>query len=659
VASVTNAQLKTAGYTATELKAANVSAANLKTVGYSATELKTANVSALEMRTVGYTATELKSANITPTELKTVGYTATEMKAANITPTELKTAGFNASELIVASVTNAQLKTAGYTATELKAANVSTTQMKTVGYTATELKDANISPTELKTVGFTATELKVANISTPQLKTAGYTATELKVANVSTTDLKTVGYTATELKTANISTTEMKTVGYTATELKSANISTTELKTVGFTPTELKTAGVSTPELYSVFTTPAEQKSVTKMVVETEVLASTSKAIISNVTQLVGYTFDPTIVSVLAVKVSDVVAPVTISRAELNNGSTSVYAVLDVSGGFITLPTHSSYIKIMNIGNDKYRVLSKEGAILQTNLVVGDTYTNDGTTVVIGSVTATMTKPPGIDFVFTDFLDLQFTLSTQGTLSQLGATVPMGQYTLERDISLSTMKSAFYFQADDLITYDASSTKYFVDISGWQKSTMAQDLNPMFFKVSSTANGAFGGNISDNLGKHFLRYLADQLFGTYLGVDLFDNEDVVYEDISSNSFSKVYTPVLNKLKRVDKTFGASSDLTNIYNSSNGYYMQDSSGSYNICRSLMRQIIASPTGPARFQHLDLRVGAGAGAGIYNVPFQSGDSIYFSVVVTPDPNQHLVTAKTFAIEPKKYILKLNIV
>jgi len=652
VASVTNAQLKTAGYTATELKAANVSTTDLKTVGYTATNLKTANVSALEMRTVGYTATELKSANITPTELKTVGFTATEMKAANISPSELKTAGFNATELIVASVTNAQLKTAGYTATELKAANVSTTQMKTVGYTATEMKGANISPTELKTVGFTATELKVANISTPQLKIAGYTATELKVANVSTTDLKTVGYTATELKTANISTTEMKTVGYTATELKSADISTIELKTVGFTPTELKTAGVSTPELYSVFTTPTEQKSVTKMVV-TDLLVTTSKVVIPNPTQLVGYSFDPTIVSVLAVKVTDVTAPVAISRNELNNGSAAVYAVIDVCGSYVLLPTHSSQLKIMNVGNDKYKIF-KEGVLVRENLVVGDTYTNDGTTVVIGSVTATMTKPPGIDFIFTDFLDLGFSLSADGTLSKLGASIPSGQYTLERDISISTMKNAFYFQTDDPITYDSSFTKYFVDISGWSATTMKYDLNPMSYQIKS---GAFGINTTDNLGKHFLRYLAEKLFGTYLGVDLFENEDVVYSDISSNAFNYVYTPIVNKLKLVDKNFGSSPYGSR--DSNNHFFMSDISGSFNICYSLMRQIIASNSGPERFQTLELRVGEGAGKGIYCVPFRSGDSIYYTVIISPDPNQHLITNLATAIDAKKYILKLNIV
>jgi hypothetical protein len=70
---------------------------------------------------------------------------------------------------------------------------------------------------------------------------------------------------------------------------------------------------------------------------------------------------------------------------------------------------------------------------------------------------------------------------------------------------------------------------------------------------------------------------------------------------------------------------------------------------------MQQIIGFK--PERLNNLDVRVGAGTG--FYNVPLSVGDSIYFSVLVTPDPNQHLVTAKTSAIESKRYNLKLNIV
>jgi hypothetical protein len=259
-----------------------------------------------------------------------------------------------------------------------------------------------------------------------------------------------------------------------------------------------------------------------------------------------------------------------------------------------------------------------------------------------------------IDLVFTDFLDLTFGLSATAVLPALATLTPSGDYILEKDVSVATLKNVFFFQTDDTITYDGSFTKYFVDVNSW--STIATDLNPMFYQVLSGQNGAFGINYTDNLGKHFLRYIASSLFGTYLGVDLFENEDSVYADLSSNSFSGVYTPVLTKLRKVDKTYGDVA-LTDLKSGANGFYLEDATGSYNICRSLVKQIAASATSRSRFQALESTYKRSTGE--YSVPFIAGDSIYYSVVVSPSATQHNVTGLTQAISSKKYILKLNVV
>jgi hypothetical protein len=68
---------------------------------------------------------------------------------------------------------------------------------------------------------------------------------------------------------------------------------------------------------------------------------------------------------------------------------------------------------------------------------------------------------------------------------------------------------------------------------------------------------------------------------------------------------------------------------------------------------------SNVGKVRFEELEVKDGYTTEDGIYNVPFMEGDSIYYSVVVTPDPNQHLITGLSTPISSKKYILKLNIV
>jgi len=299
------------------------------------------------------------------------------------------------------------------------------------------------------------------------------------------------------------------------------------------------------------------------------------------------------------------------------------------------------------VSKDLYHLYTITGVFVQALLAERE-YVYDGIKFLI------KTSFAPLEFIFTDFLDLSISLSSSGVLPATSASIPVGGYILERSISLATLKSVFYFQTDDAITYDASYTKYFVDISGW--STINQDLNPMYYAVSSTSNGAYGNNFSDNLGRHFLRYIASQIFGTYLGVDLFENEDAVYEDISSNALNLVYLPIVRKLKKVDVKYGVSSDLSDLkIDSSNNYYMQDASGTYNICRSLLLQIGNNNVGRLRFENLELRNGT---PGVFNVPFVVGDSIYYTVMLTPSEYQHLVTGKENALSQVKYILKLNV-
>jgi hypothetical protein len=385
--------------------------------------------------------------------------------------------------------------------------------------------------------------------------------------------------------------------------------------------------------------------------------ARTTYEIPTTVTAIEVYAFDTSEDSSSAL--TNIIVPSTVSN---NIDFVSLQALtrkknatitLDLGRSNLVFPTKTTQISIVNTRMNMYRIFAADGiTVLQETLIAEVPFTYDGVTIVIKN----MLMPP-MQLVFTDFLNLAIHLSSDGSLPQLSASTPMGEYTLERDISLSTIKSVFYFQTDDPITYDASYTKYYVDISGWQKSTMAQDLNPMYYQVVSTSNGAFGPNTSDNLGKHFLRYIAQNIFGTYLGVDLFENEDEVYADISTNVLNYIQIPIINKLKRVDTFYGQTSTLSDIYiDVSGGYYLRDSEGSYNICRNLVKQMSSNNISCSRFQSLEVRNGQ---TGVYNVPFVSGDSIYYSCIVSPGPDQHAVTGKTSTVESKKYILKLNIV
>ena len=432
--------LKTAQFSATELKTALFTATELKTAQFTATELKTAQISATELKTALFTATDLKTAQFSAADLKTALFTATDLKTAQFSATDLKTAQFSASDLKTALFSATELKAAQFSAGELKAAQFSATDLKTGGFSATDLKTAQFSANELKSAQFSASDLKTALFTATDLKTAQFSADELKAAQFSATDLKTALFTAADLKTAQFSATELKTALFSAAQLKTALFSATDLKAANYTlenlkdagydavalkaalyqatellnagfalsalssagyegelkaagkkPSDLVNAGFAVDKLYTVFSANIDEtKSVTKAFVSNLLPATAGK---TNVTlsQLRGYAFTPAVNSVVAVKVTNPVIPVTVERDELSNGSAAVYAILDVPDCYMVLPTWSSSVQVMNAGNDTYEIYDSDGTtILHDNLVSGDTITEDGLTVVIGSVTATL-----------------------------------------------------------------------------------------------------------------------------------------------------------------------------------------------------------------------------------------------------------------------------
>ena len=243
----------------------------------------------------------------------------------------------------------------------------------------------------------------IFSVGTYQDVSAIFTPTSTTNYNTVLTTIQTVtvGKSSTaQLQILGLSATVLKTARYTASDLITANYTTAQLKTAAFTPTELKTAGISNSALYAVFTTPTETKTVTKAVVA-DLLVATPKATIP-ISTMIGYTFQTHIASVVAVKVSDVSIPITVSKTELDSGKKAVYAVMDVSGSYMILPTEYSTIRVMNVGAEIYRVYAANGTtILRDNLVTGSTFAIDGLTVVIGSITATISPvsfPPSTTF---------------------------------------------------------------------------------------------------------------------------------------------------------------------------------------------------------------------------------------------------------------------
>lgn len=197
--------------------------------------------------------------------------------------------------------------------------------------------------------------------------------------------------------------------------------------------------------------------------------------------------------------------------------------------------------------------------------------------------------------------------------------------TLTTIVPASTLQQTFYFRTDNPITTDASFVYYYTDMTKW--SAAETDLNP---KNGTITTGFYVA--SDNVSKDFIRDIARQLFGTYLGADLFTNEDSVVTNINAGC-DTVANTIRTLLASIDKTAGlVSMDVDD----ASSKYMKDNVTTSNISRELLNQLITSA--PNRF------VGIAANYkynltddGFYKMPILEGDTITFKLTLAPAGSQ----------------------
>jgi hypothetical protein len=404
-AGYTSAELKVGvlgfgGFTETQLAVLGYTALQLQTAAYTATELKSVGFTLLQLIALGYTTTTLLAAGYTDSELKTVvldsgftseqltalGYTALQLQNAGYTDQELRSVGYTPNQLFDLGFTTTKLLDAGYTPVEMKLAVLEEggrLDLTSLGYTAEQLQEQEYTATELKSIGYTLPDLLVTGYTTGALYDAGYTATEIQNA------VPIAGYTVPQLRDIGFTPSQLRPAGYFLSPMVDAGYTTQDLKDALFTPADLLTY-FPARELYNIFTTPKEQATVTKAVVSELFSPSNSKVTGLPVTSMVGYTFQKVVNDVTAVIVSDPSTPAILTASDFKNGSTAVYAIIDVLGSSLVLPTQNSIITILNTGPETYRVYDASGLVYRDNLLAGNTIRIDGLTVLIGSVVATM-----------------------------------------------------------------------------------------------------------------------------------------------------------------------------------------------------------------------------------------------------------------------------
>jgi hypothetical protein len=256
-----------------------------------------------------------------------------------------------------------------------------------------------------------------------------------------------------------------------------------------------------------------------------------------------------------------------------------------------------------------------------------------------------------VNFVLHHLND-DLSMNVQGSLDASAVALIDGSACAVFQVKLDDMKAVFKYQTDsfDISNADASDIKYYVYSNAWPVGINVAHAMMQGTDASGAANAMSveGGSYDDdrNLLKHdFVRYLAKRLFNTIHGVDLFQNEHQLLENIVLHG-NTIKGNITTKLAAVDVS---GSHASIVGDNGSKYLTNATTGDENICRSIMRQLAA--VSPQRF------VDVSGVTTIQPVPFAVNDSLYFKVTVKSDPNQHSLTGVS-AIENRVYNIRLLI-
>ena len=218
-------------------------------------------------------------------------------------------------------------------------------------------------------------------------------------------------------------------------------------------------------------------------------------------------------------------------------------------------------------------------------------------------------------------------------------------------IKQSDMMNVFKFQSDsnDMNEVASSDVKYYVFDRNWPAELKINPLHAMMNKTESVnmLGNAESFTANKMLVKHdFIRYLSLKLFNTIHGVDLFSNESDLLENAvyGGETIRNSIHGLLGNVSTTSSAEGMSYDV-----SGNKYLTNDVSGNTNLCRELLRQMVAGAPG---------RFGSITNANTpQSLPFQPDDTINFKVTLQAAPAQNLLTGVT-EIPMRSYLVKLVI-
>lgn len=259
-----------------------------------------------------------------------------------------------------------------------------------------------------------------------------------------------------------------------------------------------------------------------------------------------------------------------------------------------------------------------------------------------------------VDFVLEDFAS-SVTMGTAGTLASASIPSLDASSIAVLEVDVDNMKDVFQFQTDstDFVNTAATDLKYLVQMANWP------NLNPsnaMLDHTSSTNPIATVGSDGSNLAANkmmvchdYTRYLAVKLFSTHFGVDLFNNEPELLQNLRTvtgvASSGQTWYDISASLVKVSTTGDHTGIVTG--DASGNYMTNAQTANTNICKSLFDQLMGAS--PSRFS------GLGNSGTFQSIPFAADDTISFKLTIAAATNQHNLTGVS-AIGNRVYKIKL---
>lgn len=245
-----------------------------------------------------------------------------------------------------------------------------------------------------------------------------------------------------------------------------------------------------------------------------------------------------------------------------------------------------------------------------------------------------MSVPQAATEYYLSVFDSSFNV-TKATMEQGAVTIPDASMSYTIQISEADVKKLFQYDTSGSIgninDVSADDLQYYVDVT------------------KLPGQGALATLKTDLTTEH-IQYLAEQLFNTRRGVDLFNNESDLSANIVSN-LTTVWNNVTSIVTAVDKSNG--SGLNG--DSPNLYLTNDNTSNGNLVRQLLLQMVSNQN--VRFA--DISGNLDNDTGRFALPFIVGDKISFILTVRSDSTQRDIVGGSGPVNPRPYQISLLVV